>query len=306
MVDVSVILCTWNNCRRLAITLESFCHCRTPDDVRWELIVVANNCTDDTRQVVDRMRRPLPLVYVEEPVQGLSRAKNTGLRTASGTLVIFTDDDVLPDPGWIDTYWNAFLRQPQDSFWGGPVESEFEEPVPDQDLLSAAPYSVRGLDYGPVQRELHRDECFLSANWACPRASFARVGGFDVSLGLNSKTGAVSIGEESDIMFRLVQAGHRAMYLPEARLRHFVPRSKCTMEHILARCLAGARLSARAFEYRLKWMDRGPFRWGLALHVFKRRLSLWRARIGGRGAARETVDLKIWMEIYRCLSENKS
>ncbi|RQW82157.1 MAG: glycosyltransferase family 2 protein [Geobacter sp.] len=306
MVDVSVIICTWNNCRRLEITLESFCQCRIPEDVTWELITVANNCTDSTRGIVEGMMNRLPLVYAEEPIQGLSRAKNAGLRKASGALVIFTDDDVYPDPGWIHTYWNAFTRQPRGFFWGGPVESEFEEATPGPDLLSAAPYSVKGLDYGPVQRELKQGEFFISANWACPQDSFAEVGGFDVNLGLNSKMGEISTGEESDIMSRLVQAGHRAVYIPEARLRHFVPRSKCTDEHILARCLAGARLSARAFEYRLKWLDRGPLRLGLSLHIFKRWLSLWGAKISGRSGAKEYVDLKIWMEIYRCLSKEGS
>jgi len=305
MVDVSVILCTWNNCQRLGITLESFCQCRIPGDITWELIIVANNCTDRTRGIVEGMMNRLPLVYVEEPIQGVSRALNRGLRNASGVLVIFTDDDVDPDVGWIDTYWNAFLRQPRGFFWGGPVESEFEGAMPDPDLLSVAPYSVKGLDYGPVRRELKRGECFI-ANWACPRDSFVQVGEFDVNLGLNSKTGEVSTGEESDIMFRLVQAGNHAIYLPEARIRHFVPRSKCNYEHILARCLAGARSSARAYEYRLKWLDWGPFKLGLSLQILKRWLSFWGAKISGRGAPKEYVDLRIWMEIYKCLSKDRS
>jgi len=306
MVDISVIICTWNNCQRLAITLESFCQCRIPDHITWELIIVANNCTDRTREIVEGMMNRLPLVYVEEPIQGLSRAKNTGLRNASGSLVIFTDDDVYPDARWVETYWKAFIRQPRGFFWGGPVESEFEGPKPDPDLLNLAPASVKGLDYGPVRRELKKGERFISANWACPQESFAQVGGFNVNLGLNSKTGEVSIGEESDIMSKLFQAGDNAIYLPEARLWHFVPRSKCTNEHILARCLAGARFSARAFEYRMKWLDRGPFKLGLSLHIFKRWLSFWRAKIFGRGAAKKYVDLRISMEIYKCLLKHRS
>ncbi len=306
MVDVSVIICTWNNCRRLEITLEAFCQCRIPEGVTWELIAVANNCADKTRGVVEGMINRLPLVYVEEPIQGLSRAKNTGLRNASGALVIFTDDDVHPNPGWIYTYWNAFSLQPRGFFWGGPVESDFEGPEPDPELLSKAPCSVKGLDYGPVQRQLREGEFFLSANWACPRESFAQVGGFDVNLGLNSKLGEVSTGEETDVMFRLIQAGHRAMYLPEAKLRHFVPRSKCTCKHILSRCLAGVRSPAMVFEYRLKWLDLGPFKLGLAMHIFRRFLRFWEAKIGGRGAAKEYIDLKIWIEIYKSLLRDRS
>ncbi len=306
MVDVSVILCTWNNCQRLAITLESFCRCRIPKRITWELIIVANNCTDRTRAVVEGMMNRLPLVYLEEPIQGLSRAKNTGLCKASGALVIFTDDDVYPEAGWIETYWNAFTLQPRGFFWGGPVESEFEGAKPDPDLLSVAPNSVKGLDCGPFQRELKKGEFFISANWACPRDSFVQVGRFDVNLGLNSKKGEVSTGEETDIMSRLFQAGNRALYLPEARLRHFVPRSKCTYGHILTRCLAGARPSAKAFQYRLKWLDRGPWKLGLALHIFKKWLGLWGAKIRGRSGVKEYVDLRMRLEIYKCLSRDRS
>lgn len=303
MVDISVTICTWNNCQRLAITLESFCQCHIPEHTTWELLVVANNCSDGTRNVVEGMIGRLPLLYVEEPVQGLSRAKNTGLRNASGTLVIFTDDDVQPDAGWIEAYWEAFTRQPTGFFWGGPVESEFEGLRPDPDLLSVAPYSVRGLDYGQTRRELKKGELFISANWACPRDLFARVGEFDVNLGLNPKRKEVSTGEESDLMSRLVQAGNRALYLPEARLRHFVPEDKCTYEHILERCLAGARASAKDVEYRLKWMDRGPWKPGLALHIIKRWLVLLRAKMAGQNPTKEYVDLKVLMEIRKYFSK---
>jgi glucosyl-dolichyl phosphate glucuronosyltransferase len=303
MTDISVIICTWNNSHRLAITLESICRCRIPGNVAWELILVANNCTDETRKVAKGMSDRFPLVYVEEPIQGLSRAKNTGIHHAFGSLLVFTDDDVHPAPWWIETYWSAFLQQPRGFFWGGPVESEFEGPKPDPELLAAAPYSVKGLEYGPIKRELDKGECFLSANWACPRDAIVQAGGFDTRLGLNARMGEVSTGEESDLMTRLFEAGQRGRYLPEARLRHFVPKDKCTYDHILTRCVAGARLSARFLDYRLKWLDFGPFKPGLSLHIFKRWLTLWGAKMIGRRAFKENIDLKIWMEIYKVLSK---
>jgi len=305
-MDISVIICTWNNCQRLAITLDSFCGCRIPASATWELIVVANHCTDRTEETVAGMMNRLPLVYVEEPMQGLSRAKNTGLGNASGNLVIFTDDDVYPESGWIEAYWNSYWLHPRGFFWGGPVKSVFEGEKPDPDLLNVAPNSVKGMDLGPVQRDLRRGECFISANWSCPRDALLQVGGFDVNLGLNARKGEISTGEESDIMSRLVQAGNRAVYLPAAKLKHFVPQSKCSFEHILERCLAGARSSARAFEYRLKWLDRGTWKWGLTLHIFKKWLCLQAARICGRSAVGEYVDLRMWLEIHKWLNKERS
>ena len=82
-MNVSVIICTWNNCRRLAITLDAISQCVIPPNLQWELVLVNNNCTDETQRVAREFANKLPLVYVEEPQQGLSRAKNKGLRVAS-------------------------------------------------------------------------------------------------------------------------------------------------------------------------------------------------------------------------------
>ena len=84
---VSVVLCTWNNAKRLAITLDAISKCAF--DMKWELVVVNNNCSDETDQVVEACREKLPIVYVHETRQGLSRARNAGLSAASGELVVF-------------------------------------------------------------------------------------------------------------------------------------------------------------------------------------------------------------------------
>src|SRR5215472_15324200 len=70
-MDVSVILCTWNNSKRLDITLNALRGCHMPRDVRWELVLTDNGSTDDTSTVARRFAGLLPLVYVEEPRPGL-------------------------------------------------------------------------------------------------------------------------------------------------------------------------------------------------------------------------------------------
>lgn len=87
-MKISVIICTWNNAKRLAITLQSFTTCSIPDDVTWEVVLVNNNCTDETDQVVGQFKGKLPLVYVREPQQSLSRARNAGLAVATGRLIV--------------------------------------------------------------------------------------------------------------------------------------------------------------------------------------------------------------------------
>jgi GT2 family glycosyltransferase len=182
---------------------------------------------------------------VYEPEQGLSRARNAGLDRARGKLIVFTDDDVKPSPGWLEAYWEAYNERPQGYFFGGPVESEFEVPSPDKDLLRAAMPSVAGLEHGAKPRELSRQEILVGANWACPAKYLKEVGQFDEDLGLNATSKEVSVGEENDLMLRLDQNGIRKWYVPSAKIVHFVPETKCTLDHVVARMVATAEKSYR-------------------------------------------------------------
>jgi glucosyl-dolichyl phosphate glucuronosyltransferase len=240
-MDVSIIIPTFNNAAMLATTLSAFEHVDFPRET--ELIVVDNNSTDNTRKTVESFSDRLPAKYAFEPNQGISAAKNLGLRIAVGELLIFTDDDVRPDPIWIRTYLSAYNRDTKGIFWGGPVVSQFEGSVPSQRLLRFAPPSVCGLTYGGIQRALTANEWFISANWACTREALSLVGLFDETIGLHPNAPIVLVGEETELQRRLKAAGYTGMYLPEASLHHVVPARKCTLEHIANRIEAGGRLS---------------------------------------------------------------
>lgn len=232
--DVSVIICTWNSASRLRITLNALAQCHVPSELDWELVLVNNNCTDDTDVVAADFKSRLPLEYVHEARPGLSNARNAGLAAASGKLIIFTDDDVRPEKDWLAAYWSAYSANGERHYFGGPVASEFEEQPSDDELLRLAPWSVKGLDWGE-EVVIGRHMPFIGPNWACPREALDEVGGFDASLGIVGGSKKVSTGEESDVMRRLRGAGYKPCYLPKARLYHFVPSSKIAVSHIAAR-----------------------------------------------------------------------
>src|ERR1700738_3055719 len=96
--SVSVAICTWNRARLLGQTLESFVRLRIPEGVSWELLVVNNNCTDDTDAVIERHAGSLPIRRLYEPTPGKSYAHNLAIAEAQGDLVLWTDDDVIVDP----------------------------------------------------------------------------------------------------------------------------------------------------------------------------------------------------------------
>lgn len=304
-MDISLIIATWNNCKRLAITLAAIEQCLTPPDLRWELVLVNNNCSDRTPDVAKAFATRLLLVYVEEGCQGLSRAKNAGVQAARGDLLVFADDDVRPCPEWLMVYRDAYREYGDQHYFGGPLYSEYEggEP-PEPDILRVAPKSVAGFDLGAERRGLPPGEHFTGANWACPAARLRAVGGYDARLGLQGTLGRRRIGEELDLMERLDAAGMTAIYLPEALAHHFVPAVKCSLHHLgqSARAFGVYSLHARRPPYFLEprpWLKarcgtgnrpRDAWRVGLAIVVLAGR---WlAAKMRGRNGYEEYVSLQ--------------
>src|SRR5262245_46123603 len=119
---ISVAICTWNRAHLLDQTLSNMRSLLIPRGIEWELLVVNNNCTDDTDDVIARHSSGLPIRRLFEPNPGLSNARNCAVHQARGTLLIWTDDDVLVDSAWMSEYVRAARRYTDVTFFGGRVD----------------------------------------------------------------------------------------------------------------------------------------------------------------------------------------
>src|SRR5262249_35853856 len=129
-MKVSVAICTWNRASLLDRTLAAMRRLHIPADVQWELLIVNNNCTDDTDDVVSRHLRNLPIRLVHEQRQGVSNARNQAGAAAEGDLILWTDDDVLVDPDWFLQYLLAASKYPEATYFGGTIEPWFASAPP--------------------------------------------------------------------------------------------------------------------------------------------------------------------------------
>jgi glycosyltransferase involved in cell wall biosynthesis len=82
-----------------------------------EIIVVDNNCTDSTRQIVSAIPG---VTIVDEPQRGLVQARRAGCLTARGRLIANIDADTMIPPGWLDTVLAVFARDPDLAALSGP------------------------------------------------------------------------------------------------------------------------------------------------------------------------------------------
>ena len=219
-VHVTVAICTWNRCESLRTTLEEFCALRVPAGVDWELLVVANNCSDATGEVVESFVGRLPVRLLHEPTPGQSFARNLAIREARGRYLLWTDDDVLVDPNWMTALLTAFERFEATWVFG---RSEPEWPGRKPKWYSNR---FRGhfavLDYGPTPFVVtDYEKHFYGLNFGGTVAAHRELGGFRTDFGLKGSGGAG--GEDTEMFGRAFQAQMRIVYTPDALVRHVIP-----------------------------------------------------------------------------------
>ena len=250
-IHATVLIPTFNRAARLHETLTSVARLRTSDALTWEVLVIDNNSTDDTRTLVMKHAAvfPVPLRYVFEARQGRSSALNAGIEAARGAALAFTDDDVWVADGWLDAAVTPLLREDDVAYTGGPVRPIWEAPPPPWlDLTRGDLWGTIAIqDHGDVAagyEEMRRVP--LGANMAVRRDVFKAVGGFRVDLGRSR--GRVVMGQEvPEWLIRARRAGFTGRYVPAMVVHHHVPAARLTRRYF-RRWWFGKGISRAALE----------------------------------------------------------
>jgi glucosyl-dolichyl phosphate glucuronosyltransferase len=237
--SLSVLICTYNRSHLLRQTLAALQQATPPTSCAVELIVVDNNSSDRTREVVCESAAAgrFPVRYVAEQQQGKSFALNTGLAIAQGDVIALTDDDVLPAADWLESI-TANFRAADIVFVFGKVLPRWEVPPPPE-LLTIRARDIWGplalIDYGD-ERVNYDAESFgrkrlpVGANLAVRRQAIERVGGWRTDLGRVDNT--LIAGEDRELCVRLYRAGlYSGIYDPAVVVRHLVPASRLTRDY---------------------------------------------------------------------------
>lgn len=230
-MKISVGICTWNRSELLSRTLDSLTRLEIPDGVDWELLVVDNCSTDDTSAVLRSYRDELPLTPLYEERAGKTYALNRAIDAASGDYVVWTDDDVRVAPDWLAAYHEAFVRYPDAGFFGGEVVPDFEGTVPSwltEGLAAiAGVYAVTRMSEGPVR--LDDPHLPYGVNVAF-HMDVQRRHRYDPALGRRGES--LQCGSETDVIRRALNAGVEGRWWPKARVHHFIPEERQTVEYV--------------------------------------------------------------------------
>lgn len=303
-MKITIIICTHNRCGSLSKALDSVAKSNLPGSTGWEVLVVDNNSSDQTAEVVKGFcaQYPQRFRYLFEPQQGKSYALNSAVREAAGEVVAFMDDDVLVDSNWVQNLTHPLLSDKWVGSGGRILPQEpFSLPAwfPRNDKTALA--SLALLDLGPEAGPLYEPP--FGTNMAFKRNVFEKYGLFRTDLGPLS-TSKIQ-GEDSEFVRRLLNAKEPIYYQPAAVVYHEMHPHRLTQEYLLAWSFAKGRSEKVELGTSLntKW-----FVGGIPLRVF-RSLLVWTLRwmFGLNAAKRFYCRYKVWWLaglIFECRSQS--
>jgi GT2 family glycosyltransferase len=235
---VSVIVCTYTDAR-LAILTEALEAVSEQLDPADQILLVADN-----NVILYQKLQPLfPKVSVllNDQPGGLSAARNRGVQEATNEIVLFLDDDAVPQAGWID-HLTAPFSHGKVAGTGGWVEPRWQTPPPSwwPDTFNwVVGCSYRGL---PTTNTPIRNP--IGASMAFRRSLILSSGYFRTDIG---RVGGRPMGcEETELSIRITRDNPSAQILhaPAAVVHHYVPTQRCTPKYFTRRCFAEGRSKA--------------------------------------------------------------
>lgn len=236
---VSIILCSRDRPKYLEGCLNSIKKTQLPLDTE---IVFIDNSSDDIKTL--RKNKNISdfynCVYIREPIRGLSRARNTGVRNSTGKYVVFVDDDFLFEKMWLMNILNNFKKNQEVTCCTGRVlpylhnkysvliESfiSFDKGCK-RNIFTSKDISIRQLikiafnnivkikskhiKKRPVPHSLGTAYCCVK------KEIFNEIGFFDEALGMGTSSRG---GEDVDFLYRILKSGHKIVYDPKSIVFH--------------------------------------------------------------------------------------
>jgi len=225
---LSIVLPTYNRAAELPLAVESALD-QTASPDSYEIIVVDNNSTDGTAEVIGELTAQYPgrVFGVLERRQGVAYARQAGIDAARAELVGFFDDDVRIAREWVETILRTFEQHPDIDVLGGKVLPSWTAPPPAW-LTSVhwAPLALQDFGDAPMSVSRENPRGLISANLACRKSIFERVGGFSPEF--QRVKDSIGSLEDDEWIRRLWRSGGRALYVPDLVTYTIVPASRLT------------------------------------------------------------------------------
>lgn len=236
MNTVSLVVATYNGAKKLPLMLQSLT-AQTLDKNLWNVVIVNNNSTDKTAEVVRNFMNDHPEInikLVDEPQQGLSFARNRGIDESDGEYIVIIDDDEIACPELLAEYFEFLDTHPYVVAAGGKITPHYPTKRPAW-LSRITERPIAGtLDLGDEVALFPEGRYFGGGNMGLRRTAIEYYGKFNTELG---RRGSKLLGgEEKELYMRYYSSGEDIFYLPKAEIFHVIDENRLTKEYFKAVC----------------------------------------------------------------------
>lgn len=263
---ISILLPTYNRASALAQTLEAI-ERSDREGLDLELIVIDNNSDDDTANCVQRFQGRLPIVLLHEPRPGKNCALNRAVRERQlRDLIVFVDDDITPDPGWLKEIVEASRRWPKVSVFGAKVKVGWPTGTAPEWAVAdwIKVFGFAWHDLGEHEKPYNGESTPMGPCYWVRREVFLAVPEFDESVGPRPRNRIM--GSEVSFLWQLHRRGYRMMYCPRVVVEHRIRSEECRLPALKRRAYRCGRGEIRVYgNHRPQLLAKGRLAWSAFL-----------------------------------------
>jgi glycosyltransferase involved in cell wall biosynthesis len=234
MLDFTVAIPTYNGEQRLPEVLECLRSQINVESLAWEVLVIDNNSSDRTADLVQRYQAdfPVPIRYYLELEQGAAFARKRAIRESQSELIGFLDDDNLPAPNWVSAAYQFGQTHPNAGAYGSRITGAFEVEPPHnfQRLLPYLAITQRGAN--PLCYHRHRKILPPSAGLVVRKQAWLSCVPEQTILG-GRTPGSMLTGEDTEVMARIHQSTWDVWYNPAMELTHKIPKERLERAYLI-------------------------------------------------------------------------
>lgn len=238
MVDFIVAIPTYNGAERLPQLFEKLRSQTGTEHFSWSILVVDNNSTDDTANVVQKYQaqwsdQSPTLDYAFEGRQGAAFARIRAMESAPSEWVGFLDDDVMPDKSWVAQAYAFGKKHPKAGAYGGQIHGDFEIEPPANFTRIQSFLAIRERGTTPHQYDPNNLSLPPSAAWVVQKRAWDQSVSHCPKLG-GRANGSMVQGDDYEPLLQMHRKNWEIWYAPDMHVAHQIPKSRLERSYLIS------------------------------------------------------------------------
>jgi len=237
-VDFTVAIRVYNSGDRIAEILEKLLHQTDTEEINWEIVIVDNNSTDNTAQIIQQYQaqwcKPYSLRYFLETRQGAVFARARAIREAKGQYIGFLDDDNFPCSTWVSAAYTFGQAHPQVGAYGSRIQGRFDvEPPKNFERIQSF---LALKERGETANQYDPSSLSLPAGAGLVVRKQVWLNSVPERLNLQGPVGGklTAKGEDFEALLHIGQQGWEIWYNPEMKIDHHIPGWRLERDYLIS------------------------------------------------------------------------